>query len=128
MLVIFITRRKCTLHDLMVDYLRQLHNDSEGLEDYWKFLNQSLVQSYLQKCQENPLNYPDDGYFYQYYVYHCIQAEDNAMLEQLMTDFNWMTSKLKFFQSISYFYNDQQDYINYLNRTQQVKISSSMDS
>lgn len=118
--VIFVTRRKCVLHDLMIDYLRQLHSKNETPEEYRKFLHRILMQSYFQKCQEDLTSYPDDGYFYQYSVYHSIQAADTSITKQLMTDFNWMTSKLKYFQTVYNLYIDLQDYINYLKTTEQV--------
>ncbi|EDV21016.1 uncharacterized protein TRIADDRAFT_60338 [Trichoplax adhaerens] len=107
-------RNYCILHEKIIDYLQQPIDSQQSQQSYVKKLHQTLIDSYVKLYDGKWSTYPDDGYFYQYIIYHAIQADDDSILATLMTDFNWMMNKLKKFKSLSNLRLDLIDYINYL--------------
>ncbi|RDD46820.1 Apoptotic protease-activating factor 1 [Trichoplax sp. H2] len=86
------------LHDLIIDYLQQLPCEHQSPSDHWKWMHQTLVNGYLKECEREGRDwssFPNDYYYYQYLIYHVIQAENDIALESIMTDFNWMSAKIE---------------------------------
>lgn len=82
----------------MIDYLRQvpIYQD-QTLQEYHQWLHQRLLKSYIIYCSENDedwLWHPDDGYYFQYLVHHAIEAGADSFLQDLVSNFNWMTAKI----------------------------------
>ncbi|RDD41618.1 Apoptotic protease-activating factor 1 [Trichoplax sp. H2] len=104
----------CVVHDLIVDFLQQQIYLQTLKQDYHKILNNKLMDGYSNRCEGRWNTLADDGYFYQNLIYHAILAENNEHLQNILTDFNWMTCKIKSDQTIYNLICDLTDYVNYL--------------
>ncbi len=93
-------RRRVTLHDLQIDYLRAtLDNPKE--------LNESLLRAYRKICPDDWTLGPNDGYFFQYLAHHLVQAGLEDELYALLTDSpDWMEAKFRALLSDRSFVND----------------------
>ncbi|EDV20298.1 uncharacterized protein TRIADDRAFT_61232 [Trichoplax adhaerens] len=109
-------RRYVVLHDLMIQYLQQSTISNLSRQEYHKSLNKELIDGYFAGCGGNWSSYKDDGYFYQYLIYHVIQAEADDILHQVMTDFNWMMIKIRTDDTIYNLSQDVNNYIDYLRK------------
>lgn len=80
----------------MIDYLQQLPiHQHQTVQEYHQWLHQSLLNGYLTYCNGSDWSlFPDDGYYYQHLVYHAIQARADEFLEDIISNFNWMTNKI----------------------------------
>lgn len=117
MLFLFAWYRKyCVIHDIVMDYLQQSIYEQKSLQ----CLHEILLESYCSQCQRNWSSYPNDKYFYQYVVFHAIQAGSDSILQDIMTDFNWMDRKINISKSLYPLKMDLQNYIQYLKQTNQV--------
>lgn len=121
MLPKFLFRSCVILHDLLVDYLQFPPNENQLRQSYQQELHQKLIQSYEKRCQGRWHGISDDGYYYQYLIYHAIQAGYDHILQLLLTDFNWMTSKVKVFRTLHDLRLDVYDCIQYFDSKQQVR-------
>ena len=110
----FISSSFCVLHDLIINYLQQPIERQQTSRQYFIMLNKKLIDGYSIECQGDWFYHPHDDYYYQYLIYHAIQAEDENTLQQIMIDFKWMNAKL---QSDNTIYNlclDIEKVIDYL--------------
>ena len=94
-LYLLYARRFFILHDLMADYLPHYADTQQASKYDVREWHQQLIDGYYQQCDGRWYSQLNDGYFYQYFVYHLIQAWNNQILMKVMTDFNWMTVKLR---------------------------------
>lgn len=120
---LLIGRQYCTLHDLVVDYLHQPIDLDQSPQDYQKILNAKLINGYENKCNGIWENCPNDGYCYQNIIYHAIQAQADKVLNDLLTNFNWMTTKLRILKSLHNLRVDLKEYIEYLIKVGRVRQS-----
>ena len=104
----------------MVDYLRTPPNAQQSQLQYIKSLHQILVQRYYEQCHGKWYQCKNDGYFYKNFCSHAIAAEADQILEALMTDFNLIALKLKFFGSFNNIYHDLKSVSDYLRAKEEV--------
>lgn len=58
-------------------------------------LNKALIDGYYNQCQGKWFLYPyHDYYYYQYLIYHSIEADDYSIIQLIMSDFKWMDVKI----------------------------------
>jgi len=84
-----------TLHDMQRRYLQRQATDMPALHRQW-------LEAYKAQCSPpadktatyNWANGPDDGYFFQQLTFHLQGAGQQAELERLLSDFNWLQVKL----------------------------------
>ncbi|EDV19580.1 uncharacterized protein TRIADDRAFT_61948 [Trichoplax adhaerens] len=112
----------CVVHDLIVDFLQQQIYLQTLKQDYHKILNNKLMDGYSNRCEGRWNTLADDGYFYQNLIYHAILAENNEHLQNILTDFNWMTCKIKSDQTIYNLICDLTDYVNYLKARKEIAV------
>ncbi len=93
-------RRRVTLHDLQLNYLRAtLDNPKE--------LNESLLQAYKEICRGDWTLGLNDGYFFQYLAHHLVQAGlDDELYALLTASPDWMEAKFRALLSDQSFVND----------------------
>ncbi|EDV21128.1 uncharacterized protein TRIADDRAFT_60393 [Trichoplax adhaerens] len=103
----------CILTEVMVDFLQQPLQSDQSISDYNKILNQALIHGYAHRCERKWFTHPDDGYFYQYLIFHVVQAEDVVSLEEIVRDFDWITNKLRSCKLAKELYSDLQKCLDY---------------
>jgi WD40 repeat protein len=76
-----------TLHDLQADYVRA-HVASQPA------LHRRLIDAYAKHTSGSWGRVADDGYFFQNFPYHLIQAGSRDELRKLLFDMDWIEAKL----------------------------------
>ena len=109
-----ITRKFCVLHNLMIEYLRQPIDGKLSKEQYFILLNKTLIEGYYEKSNGKWSTYPDDGYYYQYLIYHALQAKDGKTLKEIIRDFKWISVKIHLDSTIYNLCVDMEKAIDYL--------------
>ena len=107
----------------MIDYIQQQIYSQGSTPNFLKMLNKKLIDGYRNQCHGIWNAFPDDGYFHQNVIYYALIAEKNEDLENIMTDYKWMVSKIR---SDKITYNlicDIEDYIHYLQDRNLVSIN-----
>lgn len=84
-------------------------------------LNKNLIDGYSKQCQGEWFRYLQDDYFYQYLIYHTIEAEDYNTIQKIMKDFNWMNNKLQSDKTIYNLCVDMKKAIDYL-QTKEIEV------
>lgn len=98
----------------MIDYLQLFKPENDTRENWQCTMNMSLIEGYAAHCDRNWHMYPNDDYYYHHLIYHAIQAGDNQILREILTNFLWMIEKLKVVKTLFNLRLDIQDYIHYL--------------
>jgi hypothetical protein len=88
LLALDLEKKTLRLHDVVRAFLRR--KVGEGLAA----LDSALAEAYRQRCPDGWGSGPDDGYFFQWLPSH-LRAVDEAQWHWLLTDFRWMTAKLR---------------------------------
>ncbi|RDD45597.1 hypothetical protein TrispH2_003550 [Trichoplax sp. H2] len=100
---------------MMLSHLQVLNSEEQTQEAYEQSLNKKLFEGYLWRCNGKWSQYPEtDVYFYHNIIDHAIKANNHELLKSLMSDFHWMSVKLKVFQTIYKLCIDIEKYIKYL--------------
>jgi|GEM_PF-314625 len=81
-------KEKVTLHDLQFDYIRKQVSDVTTL-------HKKLLDKYKSICTDGWYTGPNDGHFFEYLAYHMYKAKEVDALRTLLTNFNWMQTKLE---------------------------------
>ncbi|EDV21924.1 uncharacterized protein TRIADDRAFT_59635 [Trichoplax adhaerens] len=113
-------RRYYILDDLMVDYLQLSLDPNKSSQSYMRTLNRRLIAGYGHYCQGKWHTYPDDGYYYQHFIYHVIQAEDNKLLESVLSNSKWVSTQLTLYKTKRYLPANLQNTISYIAKKQLV--------
>jgi nucleoside phosphorylase len=87
------SQRYIVLHSLQFDYLRNITSDIPQL-------HAELLEAYRSKCSNGWPTGPNDGYFYDYLVYHLINA--GQPVNPLFENDAWMRAR---FQHSGYLYS-----------------------
>ena len=112
------SRRYYVLDDTMVDYLQYPTNPNKSSQAYRLLLNRKLIEGYRQYCKGKWHTFPDDGYYYQYLMYHIQQAEDNDLLDFLSADQYWIETQFQIYKKKRYLSVDLQENIRCLAQKQ----------
>lgn len=64
--------------------------------------------------QDKSFSHPDDDYYFQYLIYHAVQAEDHYAIQNILKDFLWMNTKLRSDSTIYNLCMDLEMVISYL--------------
>ena len=105
----------------MIDYLQHPTHLQLSLPQYRQSLSKTLIDCYSSRCHGNWSTYPhDDDYFYRNVVDHALCAKDDVVLEEIMSDFNWMGINLRVCKLGNYLYQNIIDYMGYLKHRNQV--------
>lgn len=102
----------------MVDYLQYPINPDKSSQAYRRVLHRRLIEGYHQYCKGKWHTYPDDGYYYQHFIYHVQQAEDNDLLDFLLADSNWIETQFKIYKKKRYLSTELQENIRCLAQKQ----------
>ena len=79
------------IHDLQLDYLKEIGNTKEEL----RTAHAQFVDSYSAKCEDDFSQLPDDGYVHQHLILHLLKAKRVDDAAQLLADLQWIESKLR---------------------------------
>lgn len=115
--------RHCTIHDLVIEYLRQPLASQQSTEQYFITLNQNLIKGYSETCNGKWSSYPFDDYYYQYLMDHALHAENHETIQELMRDFQWMNTKFQIDKTLYNLRVDLQKAIDYL-KNREIKVHS----
>jgi WD40 repeat protein len=83
--------RRVTLHDLQLDFLQTIQTQNNNLAN----LHRQMVEAYAAQCPNGWHTGPNDGYFFERLAYHLHKAELEKDLKDLLTDFNWLQTKIR---------------------------------
>lgn len=117
----FLTSPFCVLHDLIIKYLQRLINDRQPFVR----LNKNLIDGYCKQCRGKWSTHPHDDYYYQYLLYHSIQARDEKTIQEIITDFKWMSIKIQLDKTIYNLTIDLEKAIDYL-RIKEIKVDDTI--
>ncbi len=82
--------QRLRVHDLLLDYLRRRVGADRLTERHDLFL-----ESYRRQCPQHWADGPRDGYFFENLIWHLRHAQRSEEALHLLTDFRWMTGKLR---------------------------------
>ena len=78
-------------------------------------MNKNLIDGYAKYCNGKWFQYPgDDDYYFRYLIHHAIQAENDQIIQAIITDFKWMNVKLQLDNTIYHLCTDIEKAIDYL--------------
>lgn len=80
------------LHDLVKDFCFRYSDKQLGNRES---LHRELIEAYRSKCTSGWHTGPDDGYFFQNFAQHLIDADKSHEFRDLLFDIDWIDAKLK---------------------------------
>jgi WD40 repeat protein len=80
-------QRRIVLHDLQHDYMRAMAGDLKSLHG-------ALLDAYAVRCSGSWAGGPNDGYFFQFLVYHLSGSGREQELRTTLLDYRWLCAKL----------------------------------
>ena len=80
-------RGRLYLHDLHYDFIH-LHGGD------LKKRHNKLLTGYRRRCPDGWASCPDDGYFYENFVWHLFTVGEKKAMRRLLLNFDWITMKL----------------------------------
>ncbi|RDD36424.1 Apoptotic protease-activating factor 1, partial [Trichoplax sp. H2] len=81
-----------TIHDLIIDYLRQPDVASVDLLK----LHQELIAKYFNKYDGNWSKCVGDKYMRDNLIYHVVKTKNKQYLREIINDFNYMSTRMNF--------------------------------
>jgi len=85
-------RPRCyKIHDLHHKYLVATAKANKSLG----ILHRDFVDNYCERCTNGWDTGPNDGYYFQFLVYHLLQTDDKEAIRDLLLDYAWIKKKLE---------------------------------
>ncbi|EDV19569.1 uncharacterized protein TRIADDRAFT_61937 [Trichoplax adhaerens] len=109
-------RPYCQINNLIMDYLQLPSNAQYVQSDYMKNLHLNLINQYQLHCDENWILKEDDGYFYRYFMNHLMAAEKDDIIQQILSNSEWINNQLKLLKQPSFLYANMEQIQDYLQR------------
>ncbi|RDD41636.1 Apoptotic protease-activating factor 1 [Trichoplax sp. H2] len=107
-------RAYCQINNLILDYFQQPSNSTYVSSEFIRNLHLNVINRYQLHCDENWIIQNDDGYFYRYFINHLMAAEKDDIIQQILSNVEWINNLLQLLKqsSLLYAYLDHvQDYL-----------------